>query len=105
MLVDEAQDLSKLEWQVISKIARNTEELVLVGDDDQSIYGWKGSDARIFQKWPCKKECVRSLPKTYRLPPAIYKVVMKIQGRYNIDWVQNLNVIQQKKVVLVLLIH
>jgi superfamily I DNA/RNA helicase len=80
VLVDEAQDLSKLEWQVISKIARNTEELVLVGDDDQSIYGWKGSDARIFQKWPCKKECVRSLPKTYRLPPAIFNVVMKIQG-------------------------
>ena len=80
VLVDEAQDLSKLEWQVISKIARNTEELVLVGDDDQSIYGWKGSDAKIFQKWPCKKECVRSLPKTYRLPPAVYKVVMKIQG-------------------------
>lgn len=80
VLVDEAQDLSKLEWQVISKIARNTEELVLVGDDDQSIYGWKGSDARIFQRWPCKKECVLSLPKTYRLPPAVYKVVMKIQG-------------------------
>lgn len=80
VLVDEAQDLSKLEWQVISKIARNTEELILVGDDDQSIYGWKGSDSRIFQKWPCKKECVRSLPKTYRLPPAVYKVVMKIQG-------------------------
>ena len=80
VLVDEAQDLSKLEWQVISKIARNTEELVLVGDDDQSIYGWKGSDAEIFQKWPCKKECVRSLPKTYRLPPAIYNVVMMIQG-------------------------
>jgi superfamily I DNA/RNA helicase len=80
VLVDEAQDLSKLEWQVISKIARNTEELVLVGDDDQSIYGWKGSDAKIFQRWPCKKECVRSLPKTYRLPPAVYKVVMKIQG-------------------------
>jgi len=80
VLVDEAQDLSKLEWQVISKIARNTEELVLVGDDDQSIYGWKGSDARIFQKWPCRKECVRSLPKTYRLPKPVYEVVMKIQG-------------------------
>lgn len=80
VLVDEAQDLSKLEWQVISKIARNTEELILVGDDDQSIYGWKGSDARIFQKWPCKKECIRSLPKTYRLPKPVYDVVMKIQG-------------------------
>ena len=80
VLVDEAQDLSKLEWQVISKIAWNSEELFLVGDDYQSIYGWKGSDARIFQKWPCKKECIRSLPKTYRLPPAVYRVVMRIQG-------------------------
>ena len=81
VLVDESQDLSKLEWQVISKIAKNTEELVLVGDDDQSIYGWKGSDTRIFQKWPCKKECKRSLPKTHRLPPAVYNVVMKIQSQ------------------------
>ena len=81
VLVDEAQDLSKLEWQVISKIARNTEELVLVGDDDQSIYGWKGSDTRIFQKWPCKKECKRSLPKSHRLPPPVYNVVMKIQSQ------------------------
>ena len=39
VLVDEVQDLSKLEWQVISKIAQKTEELFLVGDDDQAIYG------------------------------------------------------------------
>jgi len=81
VLVDEAQDLSKLEWQIISKIARNTEELVLVGDDDQSIYDWKGSDTRIFQKWPCKEICKRSLPKTHRLPPAVYNVVMNIQSQ------------------------
>jgi len=50
VLVDEVQDLSKLEWQVISKIAQKTEELFLVGDDDQAIFGWKGSDVSIFQK-------------------------------------------------------
>ena len=61
VLVDEVQDLSKLEWQVISKIAQKTEELYLVGDDDQAIFGWKGSDVRIFQKWPCKKENITRL--------------------------------------------
>ena len=44
VLVDESQDLSKLEWEVISKIARKTRDLYLVGDDDQAIYGWKGSN-------------------------------------------------------------
>jgi len=72
VLVDEVQDLSRLEWQVISKIGRKTEELFLVGDDDQAIYGWKGSDVKIFQKWPCKKENVTRLETSYRLPGKIY---------------------------------
>ena len=79
VLVDEVQDLSKLEWQVISKIAQKTEELFLVGDDDQAIYGWKGSDVRIFQKWPCKKENVVRLETSYRLPGKIYDFALSIR--------------------------
>lgn len=79
VLVDEVQDLSKLEWQVISKIAQKTEELFLVGDDDQAIYGWKGSDVRIFQKWPCKKENVIRLETSYRLPGRIYDFALNIR--------------------------
>ena len=46
------QDLSRLEWQVISKIRRKTEEIYLVGDDDQV---WlERIDVSIFQKWRCK---------------------------------------------------
>ena len=79
VLVDEVQDLSRLEWQVISKIGRKTEELYLVGDDDQAIYGWKGSDVRIFQKWPCKKENIIKLEKSYRLPGKIYDFAISIR--------------------------
>ena len=43
VMVDEVQDLTDLEWAVIKKLANNTEELHLVGDDDQAIYGWKGA--------------------------------------------------------------
>jgi len=80
VLVDEVQDLSKLEWQVISKIAQKTEELYLVGDDDQAIFGWKGSDVRIFQKWPCKKENITRLKTSYRLPGKIYDFALSIRN-------------------------
>ena len=80
VLVDEVQDLSKLEWQVISKIAQKTEELFLVGDDDQAIYAWKGSDVKIFQKWPCKKENVTRLETSYRLPGKIYDFALSIRN-------------------------
>ena len=79
-MVDEVQDLSKLEWQVISKIAQKTEELYLVGDDDQAIFGWKGSDVRIFQKWPCKKENITRLKTSYRLPGKIYDFALSIRN-------------------------
>ena len=81
VLVDEAQDLSKLEWEVISKIARKTKDLFLVGDDDQAIYGWKGANVAIFQKWPCKKENVTRLEKTHRLPGKIYDFALSIRDQ------------------------
>jgi DNA helicase-2/ATP-dependent DNA helicase PcrA len=81
VLVDEAQDLSKLEWEVISKIARKTRDLYLVGDDDQAIYGWKGSNVRIFQKWPCRKENVTRLERTHRLPGKIYDFAISIRDQ------------------------
>jgi superfamily I DNA/RNA helicase len=80
VLVDEVQDLSRLEWQVISKIGRKTEELFLVGDDDQAIYGWKGSDVSIFQKWPCQKQNVIRLEKSHRLPGKIYDLAINIRS-------------------------
>ena len=79
VLVDEVQDLSRLEWEVVSKIGRKTEELFLVGDDDQAIYGWKGSDVSIFQKWPCQKQNVIKLETSHRLPGKVYDVALNIR--------------------------
>ena len=81
VMVDEVQDLSWLEWRVIAKIGRTTEEMYLVGDDDQAIYGWKGSDVRIFQKWPCPKEHIEILPTTHRLPKKVYRLAKHISNQ------------------------
>ncbi len=78
VMVDEVQDLSWLEWRVIAKLGKTTEEMYLVGDDDQSIFEWKGSDSRIFQHWPCKKEHIKILPTTHRLPQKVYRLAKHI---------------------------
>jgi len=78
VMVDEVQDLSWLEWRVVAKLGKTAEEMYLVGDDDQSIFGWKGSDSRIFQKWPCKKEHIKILPTTHRLPQKVYRLAKHI---------------------------
>jgi len=83
VMIDEVQDLTPLEWKVISKIGRRTEEMYLVGDDDQAIYGWKGSNVKIFQKWPCRKENIKTLPKSHRLPIKVYDLAQEIVGDIN----------------------
>ena len=44
LLVDEYQDTNPLEERLIQLLRRDCETLTVVGDDDQSIYGWRGAD-------------------------------------------------------------
>ena len=45
LIVDEAQDLSALQWDVIRQLAKSARRLVVCGDDDQAFYRWAGADA------------------------------------------------------------
>ncbi|MBF0281178.1 MAG: UvrD-helicase domain-containing protein [Zetaproteobacteria bacterium] len=50
MLVDEYQDSSRIQYEMIRLLVPDTGNLTVVGDDDQSIYGWRGADIRnLFQ--------------------------------------------------------
>jgi DNA helicase-2/ATP-dependent DNA helicase PcrA len=68
VLVDEYQDINQSQFQLVKLIADGTRNICVVGDDDQSIYSWRGADVSIilsFQKhYPDAK--VVKLEQNYR---------------------------------------
>lgn len=73
--IDEAQDLTTLQWEVVEKMFCNVERLYIAGDDDQAIYEWSGADVNRFLEF---KGQTTILSKSYRLPSAVHKYATSV---------------------------
>ncbi|MFL5556008.1 MAG: ATP-dependent helicase [Gemmatimonadaceae bacterium] len=76
ILVDEYQDTNRAQFQFIKLLGSGHGNVVVVGDDDQSIYGWRGADIRNildFEKEFLPARIVR-LEDNYRSTPDILRV-------------------------------
>ena len=69
LMVDESQDLTPLQWDLIMKLAENSDRIYLAGDDDQAIYEWNGADADFFIHFPGK---VKVLNQSRRIPDRVH---------------------------------
>lgn len=78
VFVDEAQDLSKLQWSVLNTIMRGCDEMHVAGDDDQAIFEWAGAEPASFVN--LKADETRVLDQSRRLPPRIHKVSVSVAG-------------------------
>jgi len=99
VIIDEAQDLTTLQWHAVSRIYQEARTIYVVGDDDQSIYSFLGADVHSFLSWHCS--VVRQLDHTYRLPKKILDYSLKIADRisYRQDKAIQTNVEREGQIV------
>ena len=56
IFVDEAQDLSIIQWKMIDQIEKDNQcDVWVAGDDDQAIFGWAGADVDSFINWKAEE--------------------------------------------------
>jgi len=87
LIIDEAQDLSKLQWTLVMQLAERAQRTWIAGDDDQAVYIWAGADVESFLS--CEGE-IRVLNQSYRVPSKIHsfadKIVRRIKRRQPKGW-------------------
>ena len=73
LFVDEAQDMNPLQYELFDAIRGQRADVFVVGDPMQAIYGWNGSDKKLFDELPEKIRgtTVLHLPNNYRCSPQI----------------------------------
>lgn len=81
LFVDEAQDLSKIQWEVVHKIGQQVPLKYAAGDDDQAIYHWAGAAVDEFINLPGEKTV---LSHSYRIPQAVHTVATDLLRNINI---------------------
>jgi DNA helicase-2/ATP-dependent DNA helicase PcrA len=75
VLIDEYQDTSGIQERILSALARDHRSICVVGDDDQSIYAWRGAEIShildFAKRWPGAR--IVRLEENYRSTPEIIR--------------------------------
>lgn len=87
LIVDEAQDLSRLQWEMVIHLAQRANRTFIAGDDDQAVYTWAGADVKTFLSLDGE---IKVLEQSYRVPAKVHelanRVVRRIRSRQPKEW-------------------
>ena len=80
IFIDEAQDLSLMQWDMTKTIWNKTEDTFIAGDDDQAVFRWAGADVDSFI---ALQDQMINLPLTqsFRIPTKVHTLAMGIINR------------------------
>lgn len=81
LIVDEAQDLTPLQWAVVRRMQEFADHTIFAGDDDQAIHAWAGVDVKLFLG---ASENYRVLEQSYRLPKSVHTLADRIVRRIDV---------------------
>jgi DNA helicase II / ATP-dependent DNA helicase PcrA len=87
VMVDEYQDVNLAQYSIVQRLASRHKNIVVVGDDDQSIYAWRGADVSLILKfgsdYPDAKivKLERNYRSTQNILSAANEVIQKNRSR------------------------
>ena len=91
LFIDEAQDLSPLQWRMVRTLWRKADKTYIAGDDDQAIFKWAGADVDTFIALKEEVDYVDTLNQSYRIPGGpihdlSQKIIKNVSNRYDKDY-------------------
>jgi len=83
LLVDEFQDINDVQYALVQQWSRNGKGLFVIGDPDQSIYGFRGASGRCFDRLTadCSEAQVIRLTENYRSAPEVLAAAKAVIDR------------------------
>ena len=87
LFIDEAQDLSPLQWRMVRTIWKKADKTYIAGDDDQAIFRWAGADVDTFIALKEEVDDIQTLDQSYRIPGGpihelSQNIIDKVSNRY-----------------------
>jgi len=91
LFIDEAQDLSLIQWDMVRSLWANANKTYIAGDDDQAIFKWAGADVDHFIALKEEVNDIKVLDQSYRIPGGpihelSQKIISKVQNRFDKDY-------------------
>lgn len=87
LFIDEFQDTSILQWKILRPLINKAEDFIAVGDEKQSIYGWRGGEKKLFASL---EEIIGAeterLERCYRSDQNIIKLLNEFFDQSEVDW-------------------